>query len=147
MTMPPQAASAKQLSDTGGWSTDQALYSVNQLAGELGITPRAIRFYEASGLIAPRRVGTTRVFDRRDRARLLLVLRGKRLGFSLGDIREYLDLYDSDRSQKSQMHRLLELTRRRVAKLERQRRDLEQTLLELRDIERQAAAALAGEAE
>lgn len=147
MTMPPQTGRAKQLSDTSAWSTDQALYSVNQLAVELGITPRAIRFYEASGLIAPRRVGTTRVFDRRDRARLLLVLRGKRLGFSLGDIREYLDLYDSDRSQKSQMHRLLELTRRRVAKLERQRRDLEQTLLELRDIECQAAAALVGEAE
>ncbi|MBX6742408.1 MAG: MerR family transcriptional regulator, partial [Acetobacteraceae bacterium] len=68
------------------------LYTVNQLAAELGITGRAIRFYEAKGLIAPRRAGTTRVFDRRDRARLLLVLRGKRLGFSLAEIREFLDL-------------------------------------------------------
>ena len=113
---------------------DQALYTVNQLATELGVTPRAIRFYESAGLIAPRRAGTTRVFDRRDRARLLLVLRGKRLGFSLGEIRAFLDLYDSDRSQISQMQRLLELTRHRVAELERQRRDLDQTLLELRDI-------------
>jgi len=126
---------------------DQALYTVNQLATELGVTPRAIRFYESAGLIAPRRAGTTRVFDRRDRARLLLVLRGKRLGFSLGEIRAFLDLYDSDRSQISQMQRLLELTRHRVAELERQRRDLDQTLLELRDIERQALATLAGPAE
>jgi DNA-binding transcriptional MerR regulator len=125
----------------------QQLYSVNQLAIDLGITPRAIRFYESVGLIAPRRAGTQRVFDRRDRARLLLVLRGKRLGFSLGEIREYLDLYDSDRGQVGQMRRLLELTRRRAAELERQRRDLERTLLELRDIERQTAAALAGHAE
>jgi DNA-binding transcriptional MerR regulator len=125
----------------------EALYSVNQLAAELGVTPRAIRFYESVGLIAPRRAGTTRVFDRRDRARLLLVLRGKRLGFSLAEIREYLDLYDSDRGQIGQMRRLLELTRRRTSDLERQRRDLDQTLLELRDIERQALAALAGQAD
>lgn len=126
---------------------EDVLYSVNQLAAELGVTPRAIRFYESVGLIAPRRVGNTRAFDRRDRARLLLVLRGKRLGFTLAEIREYLDLYDSDRSQVNQMHRLLELTRRRAAELERQRRDLDRTLLELRDIERQATAALAGQAE
>jgi len=125
----------------GGLGTRQ-LYSVNQLADELGVTPRAIRFYEAKGLIAPGRAGTTRVFDRRDRARLMLVLRGKRLGFSLAEIREYLDLYDPDRMQVGQVRLLLAKTRERIAGLEAQRRDLEQTLTELRGIERQARDAL-----
>ena len=120
------------------------LFSVNQLAEELGVTPRAIRFYEAKGLLAPRRAGTTRVFDRRDRARLMLVLRGKRLGFSLAEIREFLDLYDADRSQNSQLSLLLARTRDRIAELEQQRRDLEQTLGELRHVEKEAVAALAG---
>jgi DNA-binding transcriptional MerR regulator len=118
------------------------LYTVNQLAEELGITGRAIRFYEAKGLIAPRRAGTTRVFDRRDRARLLLVLRGKRLGFSLAEIREFLDLYDADRTQVAQVRLLLSKTRTRIAELERQREDLEQTLDELREVERQAVQVL-----
>jgi DNA-binding transcriptional MerR regulator len=118
-------------------------FTVNQLAEDLGVTPRAIRFYEAKGLIAPRRAGTTRVFGRPDRARLLLVLRGKRLGFSLAEIREYLDLYDADRSQLSQVGPLLARTRQRIAKLEQQRRDLDQTLAELHEVARQAAEALA----
>jgi DNA-binding transcriptional MerR regulator len=122
------------------------LYTVNQLAEELGVTPRAIRFYEAKGLIAPARAGTTRVFEKRDRARLMLVLRGKRLGFSLAEIREYLDLYDAGRGQAGQVSLLLQKTRDRIAELEQQRRDLEQTLAELRDIEAQAQAALAGRA-
>jgi len=119
------------------------VYSVNQLATELGVTPRTIRFYETKGLIAPQRAGNARVFTHRDRARLLLVLRGKRLGFSLDDIREYLDLYDAERHQAGQITLLLELTQRRIDDLEGQRRDLEQTLAELREIERQARTALA----
>jgi DNA-binding transcriptional MerR regulator len=120
------------------------LFTVNQLAEELGVTPRAIRFYEVKGLIAPRRAGTTRVFDRRDRARLMLVLRGKRLGFSLAEIREFLDLYDADHSQHSQLSLLLARTRERIAELEQQRRDLDQTLGELQMVEIEALAALAG---
>lgn len=118
------------------------LYSVNQLADELGITARAIRFYEESGLITPRRVGPNRVLDRRDRGRLMLILRGKRLGFSLGEIREYLNLYEADRSQSMQVQRLLDLTRQRITELEKQRHDLELTIGELRSIERQALEAL-----
>ncbi|MDO9708557.1 MerR family transcriptional regulator [Paracraurococcus lichenis] len=117
------------------------LFSVNQLAEELGVTPRAIRFYEVKGLIAPRRAGTTRVFDRRDRARLMLVLRGKRLGFSLAEIREFLDLYDADRTQHSQLALLLGKVRTRIEELEQQQRDLEQTLRELRAVEAEALAA------
>ena len=119
------------------------LFTVNQLAEELGVTPRAIRFYEVKGLIAPRRAGTTRVFDRRDRARLLLVLRGKRLGFSLAEIREFLDLYDADHTQHSQISLLLARVRQRIEELELQRRDLDQTLGELRLVESEAAAAMA----
>jgi len=118
------------------------LYSVNQLADELGITARTIRFYEQSGLLAPRRVGGNRVFDRRDRARLMLILRGKRLGFSLSAIGEFLNLYESDRTQVEQMRLLLNLTRQRLAELEEQRRDLDQTLSELRSIEAQVAEAM-----
>ncbi len=118
------------------------LFSVNQLAEALGVTPRAIRFYEVKGLIHPRRAGTTRVFDRRDRARLLLVLRGKRLGFSLAEIREFLDLYDADPTKTSQAQMLLGRVRSRIDELEQQKRDLEQTLKELLDVEREAQAAL-----
>ena len=118
------------------------LFSVNQLAEALGVTPRAIRFYEVKGLIHPRRAGTTRVFDRRDRARLLLVLRGKRLGFSLAEIREFLDLYDTDRTQVSQAQMLLGRVRSRIEELEQQKRDLDQTLKELLEVEHEAQAAL-----
>ncbi|MBD0275971.1 MAG: MerR family DNA-binding transcriptional regulator [Acetobacteraceae bacterium] len=123
------------------------LFTVNQLAEELGVTARAIRFYEAKGLIAPRRAGTTRVFDRRDRARLMLVLRGKRLGFSLASIREFLDLYDADRSQGAQLRLLLDSTRGRIRELERQREDLDRTLRELREIGAEAERVLRGRGE
>jgi DNA-binding transcriptional MerR regulator len=121
----------------------QELFTVNQLAAALGITPRAIRFYEAKGLIAPRRAGTMRVFTRRDRARLLLVLRGIRLGFSLAEVREYLDLYDADPTQREQTRLLRDKVTARIAALEAQRADLEQALAELRGIAAQADAALA----
>ncbi len=125
-----------------GAATD--LFTVNQLAEELGVTARAIRLYEAKGLLSPRRAGITRVFDRRDRARLMLVLRGKRLGFSLASIREFLDLYDADRSQGAQLRLLLESVRGRVRELERQRVDLDQTLRELREVEAEAERVLRG---
>lgn len=110
-------------------STD--LYSVTELADELGVTPRAIRFYETKGLIKPRRAGTTRVYTHRDRARMLLILRGKRLGFSLADIAEFLDLYDVDPSQMQQLQMLAQKIDQRVNELEQQREDLETTLMEL----------------
>lgn len=126
------------------------LLTINELAAELGLTPRAIRFYEAKGLLSPRRAGdrdgANRVFTRRDRARLLLILRGKRLGFTLAEIREYLDLYDADPSQREQVRLLLGKVQDRIANLERQRGDLDQALTELHDIEGQCRAALAGNA-
>ena len=118
------------------------LFSVGELAREADVTPRAIRFYEDKGLLSPRRAGTARVFTHRELARLRLILRGKRLGFSLADIKEYLDLYDADTSQVSQLRLLLAKVRGRVADLERQRRDLDAALDELHHIETQALAAL-----
>ncbi len=114
-------------------------FGVQELSAQLGITPRALRFYEAKGLIAPARLGERRSYSRRDRARLLLVLRGKRLGFTLAEIRNYLDLYDADPTQARQIALLLGRVRARIAELEAQRRDLDEALAELREIERQAA--------
>jgi DNA-binding transcriptional MerR regulator len=111
------------------------LYTITELADEAGVTPRAIRFYEAKGLLAPQRVGANRVYDKRDRARLLIILRGKRLGFSLALIQKYLDLYDADPAQKGQLAHLLRGARQRIGELESQRQDLEVTLEELREIE------------
>jgi DNA-binding transcriptional MerR regulator len=113
-------------------STD--LYSVTELANDLGITPRAIRFYETKGLIKPQRVGANRVYTYRDRARMQLILRGKRLGFTLADIKEYLDMYDIDPSKAQQVKLLLEKVERRIDELEQQREDLVTTLTELEEM-------------
>jgi DNA-binding transcriptional MerR regulator len=108
------------------------LFSIADLAKEFGISTRAIRFYETKGLLSPERLGATRIFRRRDRARLILILRGKRLGFSLRDISDYLTLYDADRTQ--QVNLLADKVDERIALLERQRDDLETTISELREI-------------
>jgi DNA-binding transcriptional MerR regulator len=113
------------------------LYSITELAEDIGVTPRAIRFYEAKGLISPQRAGTTRVYTHRDGARLRLILRGKRLGFSLREIGEWLDLYDVDPAQIEQMRLLLRKTRNRIDTLKRQRDDLDATIAELHEIETQ----------
>ncbi len=118
------------------------LYTVTELAHELGVTARAIRFYEDKGLLDPQRVGNNRVYTYRDRARLLLILRGKRLGFSLAEVQEYLDLYDADPTHKEQFLHLLHGVRDRISDLEQQRRDLELTLDELREIEEQTLDAM-----
>lgn len=113
------------------------LFAIADLAREFGISTRAIRFYESKGLISPERVGATRVFRRRDRARLILILRGKRLGFSLRDISEYLSLYDAH-SQTAQTQLLLGKVDQRLALLEAQKADLETTITELREIRKLA---------
>lgn len=118
------------------------LYTVNQLAEELGITPRTLRFYEAKGLLTPRRVGNNRVYSKRDRARLKLILRGKRLGFSLEEIKEFLDLYNVDPSQQEQMRVLLARIRERLDALAQQRQDLDATVSELKEMETQVVSTL-----
>ncbi len=112
------------------------IYSVTQLANDLGITPRTIRFYEDQGLILPQRAGNTRVYTHRDRARMILILRGKRLGFSIKDIKEFLDLYVVDTTQVEQLQLLVGKVRSRVAQLEDQLQAVQASLGELREIER-----------
>ena len=117
-------------------------HTVTQLARELGVTARTIRFYEDKGLIAPQRAGSTRVYTARDRARMILILRGKSLGFSLREIGEYLDLYDVDRTGMEQQRVLLAAVVKRLASLREQKHALELTITDLEDIQRQTEAAL-----
>ena len=124
-------------------SENRDLFAIADLAREFGISTRAIRFYETKGLLTPERVGSTRVFRRRDRARLILILRGKRLGFSLRDISEYLSLYDADRSQRAQVNLLVDMVDQRVQMLEQQLADLQTTIGELREIKKLATERLA----
>lgn len=121
---------------------DEPLFTVGELAAELEVTPRALRFYEDRGLIQPRRAGQNRIYTRRDRARLILILRGKRLGFSLAEIKEWLDLYDADPLQVAQTRHLARRVEARLRQLEQQRRDLEATLADLRAIKAQVDAHL-----
>ena len=121
---------------------DDPLYTVTQLSAELGITVRTLHFYEAQGLITPRRAGNTRVYTQRDRGRMILILRGKRLGFSIREIKEYLELYDIDPTHAQQTRALLKAVRARIQQLAEQQAALTQTLSELHDIERQALEAL-----
>ena len=124
-------------------------YTIAQLSNEFGITPRAIRFYEDKNLLSPTRQGLNRIYTRRDRARLALILRGKRLGFRLDDIKEMLDLYDHGDGQIEQMQFTLDRSRDRIAELERQRRDVDDAIRELKDIvkmiERELVARRAAE--
>ena len=117
-----------------------ALYSINELAEQFDISARAIRFYEDKALLLPQRVGSRRVYSKRDRARLQLILRGKRLGFSLVEIREYLDLYDQDPSQQAQIRLLLDKIQERRLQLEQQMIDIQDTLSDLDSIESQVRA-------
>ena len=110
------------------------LYTIGELAAELGVTTRTIRFYESKGLIAPARRGVARAYSRRDRARLKLILRGKNLGFSLEEIAQYLKLYDADPAQIAQTQMLLTRIEKTIDDLQLKRADLDRTLKELREI-------------
>jgi DNA-binding transcriptional MerR regulator len=110
------------------------LYSIGDLAAEFGISTRAIRFYESKGLLSPERVGSNRIYTKRDRARLILVLRGKRLGFSLEEIAEYLDLYDADPYQIAQTRLLLQKVETSMGELEGKKKDIDAALKDLGDI-------------
>jgi DNA-binding transcriptional MerR regulator len=108
-------------------------FSIGDLSAEFGVTARALRFYEDEALIAPERRGTQRLYSERDRARLAWILRGKRVGFSLADIKQLLDLYDVGDGRETQKLKTIELCRGRIAALERQRIDIDATLTELND--------------
>ncbi len=114
-------------------SLNGTTYTISQLAREFGVTTRAIRFYENRGLLAPRREGQKRIYSRRDRTRLKLTLRGKRLGMTLAEIKEVFDLYDMAHGEERQLERYLEILQQKRAMLLQQRQDLEDAIRELEE--------------
>lgn len=120
-------------------------FTISELAREFDVTTRTIRFYEDQGLLSPAREGTTRVFSARDRVRLKLALRGKRLGFSLAEIRELFELYDVSRDEHKQLEEFLAKLERRRARLEQQREDVDAMLSEIDFFANQCRRLLRGE--
>ena len=116
--------------------------SIAEIADEYGVTHRTVRFYEDRGLITPERRGTRRVYHPRDRVRLGLILRGKRLGFSLDEISTIVDMYDAEPGEEGQLVYLLDQIGSRRAELEQRRRDIDETLVELAEVERRCRADL-----
>ena len=115
-------------------TTKDDLLSIREMCEAFDVTPRTLRFYEAKELIAPLRRGTARLYTYRDRARLKLILRGKRFGFSLEDIRQLLDMYDRDKGQQeAQLRRTYEVAQERLAQMERQRAELDEAIADLKE--------------
>jgi DNA-binding transcriptional MerR regulator len=136
VTTPTQAPSPAARTDAGGAALPGSTWTIAEVAEQFGITHRTVRHYEDLGLIAPERRGTTRVYHRRDRTRLNLILRGKRLGFPLEEIRTIIDMYDEQPGEAGQLTYLLGQIGDRRAELERRRQDIEDSLTELADLER-----------
>ena len=122
--------------------TERAEFSISDLAREFDVTPRAIRFYEDQGLLAPRREGQRRVYTPRDRTRLKLTLRGKRLGLTLSEIRDLIDMYEPGRDERPQLERFLGALEAHRAALERQREDIEAQLSEITAFEKRVRKQL-----
>ena len=122
---------------------DATAYSISDLAQEFNLTTRAIRFYEDEGLLQPGRSGRRRVYSARDRVRLKLILRGKRLGFSLSDVRDIIEMYDLDAGETGQLRYFLDQIQERREALKQQRSDIDLTLKELDEIELQCQGRLA----
>jgi DNA-binding transcriptional MerR regulator len=122
--------------------TERAEFSISDLAREFDVTPRAIRFYEDQGLLAPRRDGQRRIYTPRDRTRLKLTLRGKRLGLTLSEIRELIDMYEPGRDERPQLERFLSVLEAHKASLLQQRADIEAQLSELQAFEKRVKKRL-----
>ncbi len=118
-------------------------YSISDLSKEFDITTRSIRFYEDQGLLKPKRRGQTRIYGLKDRVRLKLILRGKRLGFSLAETRRLFELYDADKNSSNQLHTMLELVEEKKTALQQQMDDIKVVLMELNSAEQQCREALA----
>ena len=117
-------------------------FSISELAREFDVTPRAIRFYEAEGLLSPRREGQRRIYTTRDRTRLKLTLRGKRLGLTLSEIRELIDMYEPGRDERPQLERFLAVLESHKKSLVQQRADLEAQLSEIQTFEKRVRQQL-----
>lgn len=128
----------------GGGEAGERTWTIAQVADEFGITHRTVRHYEDLGLIAPERRGTQRIYHRRDKIRLALILRGKRLGFPLEEIRKIVDMYDGVPGEAGQLRYVLQQIHDRRADLEQRRRDLDDLFQELAEFERRCREDLAG---
>ncbi len=117
---------------------------IKEVAKQLDVTARALRFYEDNNLISPKRVGSTRIYSRRDIGRIQLILRGKRLGFTIREIKEFLDLYDSDPDHREQLEHLLQRVQVKLEALRNQKMALEETIRELREIAGEVVERLEG---
>ncbi|HHQ5452427.1 TPA: MerR family transcriptional regulator [Aeromonas veronii] len=117
-------------------------YSISELAHEFDVTPRTIRYYEDEGLLTPLREGQTRIYSHRDKIRLKLTLRGKRLGFSLAEIRELFDMYDTDKSSKTQLHSMIQLIETKRGALRQQLEDIQMVMAELEAAEQRCVNSL-----
>lgn len=117
-------------------------YSISELAHEFDVTPRTIRYYEDEGLLTPLREGQTRIYSHRDKIRLKLTLRGKRLGFSLAEIRELFDMYDTDKSSKTQLHSMIQLIEEKRRVLHQQLEDIQMVMAELEAAEQRCVNSL-----
>ena len=138
-----KAASAQEVVDAHRDADTGELFGITELCREFGISARAIRFYEDKGLLAPRRVNGTRVYTRRDRARLSLILRAKQIGSSLAEIKHYLDLYGAHGEGRAvQMRYVLDRTSKLIAELEQKRSHIDASLAELRIINTSVRRAL-----
>ncbi len=125
-------------------SSSSEIFGIAEICAEFGISARALRFYEEKGLLTPKRVNGTRIYNRRDRARLSLILRGQSIGASLATIKEYLDLYgDHGEGHERQLTYLIEKTDSSIAELEMKAREIERTLAEMRLINAESRALLA----
>ena len=122
--------------------TERAEFSISELAREFDITPRAIRFYEDQGLLAPKRDGQRRIYTPRDRTRLKLTLRGKRLGLTLSEIRELIDMYEPGRDERPQLERFLAVLEEHKSSLLQQREDIEAQLAEINTFEKKVRKQL-----
>ncbi|MGL4616184.1 MAG: MerR family transcriptional regulator, partial [Shewanella sp.] len=122
--------------------TSQTTYSISDLSKEFDITTRSIRFYEDQGLLKPKRRGQTRIYSLKDRVRLKLILRGKRLGFSLAETRRLFELYDADKSSTTQLNTMLALVEEKKTALQQQMDDIKVVLMELTSAEQQCRIAL-----
>jgi len=126
--------------------TERSEYSISELAREFDVTPRAIRFYEAQGLLSPKRAGQRRIYTARDRTRLKLTLRGKRLGLALSEVRELIGMYEPGRDERPQLERFLAVLENHKASLMQQRADLEDQLAEIAAFEIRIRKQLGGRA-
>ena len=123
-------------------ANEKATFTIGDLAREFGVTLRALRFYEDKGLLSPRRQGLNRLYSRRDRARLKLVLLGKRMGFSLVEIRELLDLYEAKGGKVKQLRVALDKFESQLELLREQQRDIERAIEELTRVRDETEALL-----